>query len=67
MKFKPENHIIGKAYDLTQENMNALILIFEKLSEENNRLKEALTRIEKECYRHDTTAWGIASDALEEK
>jgi len=38
----------------------------EKLLAENVRYREALERIENECSRHDTTAWSIASDALEE-
>lgn len=38
MKFKPENHIIGKAYDLTQENMQAMIIEIERLNEEREYL-----------------------------
>lgn len=34
MKFKPENHIIGKAYDLTQENMQAMLIHIDKLEED---------------------------------
>lgn len=37
-----------------------------ELKAENARYREALERIENECSRHDTTAWSIASDALEE-
>lgn len=36
-----------------------------KLEAENARYRSALERIENECSRHDTTAWSIASDALE--
>lgn len=36
-----------------------------KLEAENVRFRSALERIENECSRHDTTAWSIASDALE--
>ena len=35
------------------------------LRAENARYRSALERIENECSRHDTTAWSIASDALE--
>lgn len=38
MKFSPENHIAGKAYDLDQENMNALIAEFERLTAANRKL-----------------------------
>ena len=38
----------------------------EELKAENARYRSALERIENECSRHDTTAWSIASDALEE-
>ncbi len=31
MKFKPEQHIVGKVYDLTQENMNAMLAEIERL------------------------------------
>lgn len=37
----------------------------EQLKAENARYREALERIENECSRHDTSAWSIASDALE--
>lgn len=38
-KFRPDNHIVGKVYDLTQENMNALIADWEKLRSELNHWK----------------------------
>lgn len=49
-KFKPETHIIGKVYDLTQENMNAVIKAFEEEKKENARLREKLytARMEKQ-------------------
>jgi hypothetical protein len=53
MSFKPENHIIGKAYDLTQENMNAIIVAFEKQKKENDRLRAALEKIIYKCYLCD--------------
>ena len=37
-----------------------------KLEAENARFRSASERIENECSRHDTTAWSIAIDALEE-
>jgi predicted nuclease with TOPRIM domain len=37
----------------------------QKLEAENARLREALERIDNECGRDDTIAWGIANDALE--
>lgn len=43
---------------LTQIDNNLLMT-------ENSCYREALERIENECSRHDTTAWSIASDALE--
>ena len=30
-KFKPDNHIVGKVYDLTQENMQAMLIYIDKL------------------------------------
>lgn len=33
MKFRPEQHIPGKVYDLTQENMNAMLAEIERLKE----------------------------------
>ena len=40
MKFNPENHIVGKVYDLTQENMNAMLIHIDTLEKQ---LDEALT------------------------
>lgn len=42
MKFKLENHIIGKVYDLTQDNMTAMLRALEELKKENERLSEEL-------------------------
>ena len=44
-KWNLRNHIIGKAYDLTQGNMNAMISDLERLKAENARLREALNKI----------------------
>jgi hypothetical protein len=43
MKFKPETHIVGKVYDLTQENMNKMIAEIENLQKENETLRQALS------------------------
>ena len=40
--YKPDNHIIGKAYDLTQENMCAMIAEIERLRAVEAKLKAAL-------------------------
>jgi hypothetical protein len=45
MKFNPENHVVGKVYDLTQENMNAMLIHIETLEEENEYLHAMLTCI----------------------
>jgi hypothetical protein len=45
MRFNPEHHIVGKVYDLTQENMNAMIAAFEEQKKENARLRKALMAI----------------------
>lgn len=39
--------------------------VIETLRAENAHYRKALERIENECSRDDTTAWSIASDALE--
>jgi hypothetical protein len=31
MKFNPDHHIIGKVYDLTQENMQAMLMEIDRL------------------------------------
>ncbi len=41
IKFNPDTHIVGKVYDLTQDNMNAMIKAFEfykKLWEEKGSI-----------------------------
>lgn len=55
MKWDLNNHITGKVYDLTQENMNAMIadieMLQDKLEESNifiNDLLEQYTRIKNE-------------------
>jgi hypothetical protein len=44
------------------ESLKALIKLWEIRYAE---YRKALEQIEEECVRHDTTAWSIASDALE--
>ena len=48
-----------------QEYKRATTQLIKDLRDENARYRSALERIENECSRHDTTAWSIASDALE--
>lgn len=43
-KFNPENHIIGKVYDLTQENMQTMLNHIDKLESENAQLRKALQK-----------------------
>lgn len=45
MKFRPEQHIIGKVYHLTQDNMNAMIRTIENLQA---RLSSLLSTLEVE-------------------
>lgn len=42
MKFRPEQHIVGKVYDLTQENMQAMVLEIDRLRAENKLLEGTL-------------------------
>jgi hypothetical protein len=44
-------HIVGKVYDLTQENMNLMIADIEKLKQENLRLKDTLSSIESSTFQ----------------
>jgi hypothetical protein len=43
MKFYPEKHLVGKVYDLTQENMCAMLVEIDRLKKETLRLRETLT------------------------
>lgn len=48
MKFKLDAHIIGKVYDLTQENMNEMICIIEHLVERRDKwIADALANDDK--------------------
>jgi len=40
MLYKPNNHITGKVYDLTQENMQAMIKELEKRAKQIKLYKE---------------------------
>ena len=54
MKFDPGKHIIGKVYDLTQENMNAMIKEIERqreLIEEVETHSAALKIISENLWR----------------
>ena len=44
MKFNPKTHIIGKVYDLTQENMCAMLEYIDELKDKRIKLKEKLER-----------------------
>jgi hypothetical protein len=44
-KCRLKNHSNGKAYDLTQENMNGMVSDIEKLKLENARYRDALELI----------------------
>jgi hypothetical protein len=51
-KWDVNNHIVGKAYDLTQENMNAMIADLERLKAENARLREENTDLEERIIKY---------------
>ena len=66
--FEVEMFRYGYEHAMKEKNKkaNTLALFYAgDIYKENKSLREALTRIEKECARDDTTAWKIASDALE--
>lgn len=48
MKFKANNHIIGKTYDLTQENMQAMLIYINKLENEFDAALMAINLLKKE-------------------
>jgi hypothetical protein len=56
MKFNPDNHITGKVYDLTQENMQAMLSHIDTLEKQ---LDEALMAL--------NDALSLAIDSYEEK
>lgn len=50
MKFKAENHNVGKVYDLNEENMHAMILEIDKLRAQTQDLKDILNAIAEQPY-----------------
>lgn len=44
------SHIIGKVYDLTQENFNKVIRELEEAQKENERLRDKLRNSGRELY-----------------
>lgn len=52
MKYNPYTHIIGKVYDLTQENMNALLDEIDRLNQEYDAALMALNIANKENARY---------------
>jgi hypothetical protein len=41
-KWRLDNHIVGKTYDLTQDNMSAMIKSIEELKVQNARYRDVL-------------------------
>lgn len=62
--WKLDNHIVGKAYHLNQDNMNAMIADLEQLKSENARLRKALQRIADHYEGIDFYFGDIALEAL---
>ena len=48
MRFSLKNHIIGKTYDLTQDNMQSMLQVIESLRATNNKLLIELEDYEEE-------------------
>lgn len=67
MKFNPENHIVGKVYDLTQENMNAMLIHIDTLEKENEHLHAMLTAIKQSLIEISIQSEGtvMAIDEME--
>lgn len=72
-KWNLGTHITGKVYDLTQENMNAMISDLEYLRYEITTMRiklnvaiSALVEIDNECGKHDKKAQRVANFALQE-
>lgn len=49
MKWKIDTHIVGKVYDLSQENMNAMIADIEMLKKKIDSMHEYITEYEKQA------------------
>lgn len=65
MSFTIQNHIIGKVYDLTQENMNDMIATVESLLRKNAALTHGLERVLEIESGINAHYRRIAVDALE--
>jgi ABC-type phosphate transport system auxiliary subunit len=63
MKYNPYTHIIGKVYDLTQENMNALLYEIDKL---NLKLKELHSDSLEDHQEYKRTTTQLIKDLREE-
>lgn len=61
-QFNPKTHIVGKVYDLTQENMNAMIKEIELLSKAAHFMKFALLHCESD-HIHKGEYCGLIEDA----
>lgn len=66
MKFNPKTHIIGKVYDVTQANMNAMLFEIDRCHYQIERLKEALALIVDSGGKDLGQLRDIASHALED-
>lgn len=66
MKFNARNHIVGKVYDLTQENMSAMLAEVERLELRCANLRDWLTTISNtrvEAYAYDGSHHRALADA----
>ena len=63
MKYNPQTHIIGKVYDLTQENMNALLDEIDKL---NLKLKELHSDSLEDHQEYKRMTYQLIKDLREE-
>jgi len=54
-KFNPNTHIIGKVYDLTQENMNTMIDEIERLKILNKDLEDSIDDIDYQLGEYPTS------------
>lgn len=65
-KWKLENHIIGKAYDLTQENMNKMISDVERLARDIESIQRKLdaTHVELHDLRQECIQYSLVLDQI---
>lgn len=66
MKYNPKTHIVGKTYDLTQENMNLMIYDIEKKEVAIVQAIDLLIQIEDRAERIHARASRLISAGLEE-